>query len=154
MERFSWSINTGHMDISELCVISYNSRGFGTEKQEYCRYLLSDQFVGNKLPVLCNQENFIMRGNCYKIMKALSDYHVLIKPAVKESQDKGRAKNGMLLLYLLMWKIRSLIFLLHFGGSKLLFLNVKTPSYSSSIHTFPWTKEMAMLSMLENFLKL
>ena len=56
---------------------------------------MSNQFVGNKTPVLCNQENFIMRGNCYKIVKALEGYHVIIKPAVKDSHDKGRAKNGM-----------------------------------------------------------
>ena len=28
-------------------------------------------------------------------MKALKGFHVLIKPAVKETQDRGRAKNGM-----------------------------------------------------------
>ena len=56
---------------------------------------MSNQFVGNKTPVLCNQENVIMRGNCYKIVKALEGYHVIIKPAVKDSHDKGRAKNGM-----------------------------------------------------------
>ena len=73
----------------------YNSRGFGTNKQEYCKYLLSNQFVGDKIPVLCNQEHFLMRGNCYKIMQSLTGYYVLIKPAITETHDKGRAKNGM-----------------------------------------------------------
>ena len=95
MEKSFWLINPGHGVNTELCVISYKSRGFATEKQEYCKYLLSNQFVGDRTPILCNQEHFIMRGNCYKIMKALEGFHVLIKPAIKETQDKGRAKNGM-----------------------------------------------------------
>ena len=89
MEKFLSLINFSHGGMRELCVISYNSRGFGMEKQEYCRYLMSSAFVGNKTPILCNQENFIMRGNCYKINQALLGYHVFVKPAVKETQDKG-----------------------------------------------------------------
>ena len=80
---------------NKLCVISYNSRGFSQEKYAFCNYLLSSEFCGPNVPVLCNQENFILRGNAYKIKQALSDHHILIKPAVKETTDKGRAKNGM-----------------------------------------------------------
>ena len=95
MERFSLLINPALRQNTEVCVISYNTRGFGIEKQEYCKYLLSNQFVGNKTPILCIQEHFIMRSNSYKIIRALEGFHLLIKPAVKQTQDKGRAKNGM-----------------------------------------------------------
>ena len=49
---------------------------------------------GNKLPILCNQENFIIRGNSYLIEKALSNCHIVFKPSVKEHIE-GRPKNGM-----------------------------------------------------------
>ena len=88
-------INTSQDDISRACFISYNSRGFGSSKQEFCKFLLSDSFSGDKTPILCNQEHFIMKGNCYKIMQALTGFHLIIKPAVKVSHENGRAKNGM-----------------------------------------------------------
>ena len=48
------------------------------------------------MPILCNQENFILRGNAYKIKNALPDLHTIIKPAVVSSFDgAGRPKNGM-----------------------------------------------------------
>ena len=51
--------------------------------------------VGNRIPILCNQENVILRGNSYKINQSLPGFYCLINPAVKETHDKGRAKNGM-----------------------------------------------------------
>ena len=80
---------------------------------------MSNQFVGNKTPVLCNQENFIMRGNCYKIVKALEGYHVIIKPAVKDSHDKGRAKTACLLPFQVLFKIKLVMFLQYIGEYKL-----------------------------------
>ena len=59
------------------------------------KYLVSREVVGDKLPILCNQENFILRDNSYKIANIFPDSQVLINPAVKTSQDKGRPKNGM-----------------------------------------------------------
>ena len=41
----------------EVCVISYNSRGFNEFHQDFLRTLASDHVVGNKLPIICNQEN-------------------------------------------------------------------------------------------------
>ena len=64
-------------------------------KQEFCRLLMSVQMVGNSIPLLCNQENFILRANSYKINKALPGYHAIIKPAVKNNLDNGRPRNGM-----------------------------------------------------------
>ena len=96
MEKFLCLINSSSLDI---CVISYNSRGFGIEKQEFCKYLVSEQFSGNRIPILCNQENFTLKGNCYKILKSIPGFSFIIKPAVKQAQDKGRAKNGMFIAF-------------------------------------------------------
>ena len=95
MEMSFTRINAGNVDNKDICFISYNSRGFGSMKQSYCRTLISGQTVGNKIPILCNQENFILRGNSYKISQALPGFHLIINPAIKETHDKGRAKNGM-----------------------------------------------------------
>ena len=83
------------MTNSKLCCISYNSRGCSEIKTTFMKYLVSRQVVGDKLPILCNQENFILRDNSYKIANIFPDFQVLINPAVKTSQDKGRPKNGM-----------------------------------------------------------
>ena len=87
-------INAG-LKKTELCILSYNSRGFGKLKQEYCRQLSSYAVVGNKIPILCNQEHFILRSNSYKISQALPNSHIIVKPAVKECHTKGRARGGL-----------------------------------------------------------
>ena len=76
-------------------MVSYNSRGFSKHKEDICKFLLSPYVNGNKYAILCNQENFILKGNSYKIRKALPGFMTIIKPAVKNSHDKGRPKGGM-----------------------------------------------------------
>ena len=78
-----------------LCVLSYNSRGFCRIKQEFCNVLTSFQTIGNSIPILCNQENFVLRANSYKITNALPNFYTVIKPAVKQCLNNGRPKNGM-----------------------------------------------------------
>ena len=78
-----------------MCLISYNSHGFSNHKEDVCRFLLSPYVNGNKPTILCNQENFILKGNSYKIRKALPGYLTIVKPAVKNSHDRGRPKGGM-----------------------------------------------------------
>ena len=95
MEMLFTIINGGHTDNKDICVISYNSRGFSAMKKDYCQLLVSANTVGNKIPILCNQEKFVLRGNRYKINQSLPGFHCIINPAVKVSHDKGRAKNGM-----------------------------------------------------------
>ena len=97
MEMSSLRINSSSSDYP-LCILSYNSRGFGSDKQEFCKYLMSSSCVGDKLPILCNQENFILKGNSYKVRQAFPGFFPLIKPAVKESYNNGRPKNGMFIL--------------------------------------------------------
>ena len=92
-------INAGNKENSSLCVFSYNSRGYGKSKQDFCNYLVSQNVAGNKIPILCNQENFILRGNSYKISRSIPGFQFIINPAVKETQDKGRARNGMFIAF-------------------------------------------------------
>ena len=73
-------------------IYSYNSRGFDLIKQKICKELMD---VKNKIiPIVCNQENFVLEGNAHIIRKALEGFHVYIKPATKDKFD-GRPKNGM-----------------------------------------------------------
>ena len=44
----------------ETCIISYNSRGFSSTTESFIRHLVSPSIVGNKIPILCNQENFVL----------------------------------------------------------------------------------------------
>ena len=83
------------MTNKQVCIFSYNSRGFNQMHQEFMKTLLSDQISGDKLPILCNQENFILRGNAYKIVQAFPGYHIFINPAVKTNLDTGRPRGGM-----------------------------------------------------------
>ena len=73
------------------CIFSYNSRGLNITKQDAIQTLLS--ISGNSLPIICNQENFLLEANEYKIRQCLPD-HILFKPAIKEGLN-GRPKNGM-----------------------------------------------------------
>ena len=80
---------------SKLFVMSYNSRGFGVQKQMMCKFLTSESVVRDKIPILCNQENFMLKSNSYKICQTLQGFHVFVKPAVKNSHDRGRPKGGL-----------------------------------------------------------
>ena len=50
--------------------------------------------AGDKIPIICNQENFILNENSYRVNQTLPDFHVFFNPAVKK-WIQGRAKNGM-----------------------------------------------------------
>ena len=75
--------------------LSYNSRGFSEQKQDFCKTLISESIIGNREAFICNQENFLQRGSSYKITRTFPNHHCIINPAVKSNHDKGRAKNGM-----------------------------------------------------------
>ena len=81
-------------DTGKVCIFSWNSRGFSQEKQNFAKQLVST-LVGNKTPILCNQENVLLRENTYKICQTLPQFQVFVKPAVKNSHNTGRPKNGM-----------------------------------------------------------
>ena len=57
--------------------------------------LVSPEIVGEKIPILCNQENFILKANSYKLFQAIPGFQFFINPAIKPLQDRGRPSNGM-----------------------------------------------------------
>ena len=89
---FNSQSNLFNSNEKNIRIYSYNSRGFDLVKQKFCRDLLC--IDNNVIPILCNQENFTLKGNCYIIRKALPDCHIMIKPASKDCLE-GRPKNGM-----------------------------------------------------------
>ena len=82
-----------------VCFLSYNSRGFSSIKRNFMKYLISQEVIGSKLPILCGQEICILRENSYKITQAFPGFQVQVNPAVKTSHEKGRPKNGMFIAY-------------------------------------------------------
>lgn len=79
----------------KLRILSYNSRGFDSIKQKFCQNLLRENGTDDqKISILCNQENFVLRGNKFKINQALPNHHIIFKSAVKNNLD-GRPRNGM-----------------------------------------------------------
>ena len=75
---------------SIINIYSYNSRGFNADEQERCRNLLNAN--NDQLPILCNQENFLLKSNGHIIEQ--SHIHIIFKPATKVFLN-GRPKNGM-----------------------------------------------------------
>ena len=68
-------------------------------KKTFVNYLSSREVIGSKIPIVCSQETFILRENSYKLTQALPDFQFIINPAVKNSHDKGRPKNGMYIAF-------------------------------------------------------
>ena len=69
-----------------------NHRGFHDGNQLICKELLT--IAGNKIPIICNQENFLLKANKFKVEQCLPDYHIYFIPANKEKLT-GRPSNGM-----------------------------------------------------------
>ena len=85
MSNFTYTYNN-------ICLYSFNSRGFGDDKQIICKILTTKN--NSNLPILCNQENVLLLNNRYKIKQCLPDIHIYVKPAVMDSLY-GRPRNGM-----------------------------------------------------------
>ena len=77
----------------EICFYSFNSRGFHEDKQDICKILTLKN--DSNLPILCNQENFLLQNNCYKVRQCFTDSQIFFKRVVMES-TYGRPKNGLL----------------------------------------------------------
>ena len=87
-------INAG-LGETEFCVISFKSRGFNSVTRDFINKLSSKEIIGNKEAIICNQENFLLRANAYKINQTLPGYYTMFKPAEKSSLCRGRAKGGL-----------------------------------------------------------
>ena len=91
--------NTNFTKNDTVCVLSYNSRGFSDIKADFIKLLVSDTVTGNKIPFLCNQENFLLKDNSYKIKQAIPDFQLVINPAIKKDLNHGRPSNGMFIAF-------------------------------------------------------
>ena len=130
--------------VDNICIFSYNSRGFNLEKQKFCRYLLNTN--QDALSILCNQENFVLKSNGYIIRKSLPEFHVIFKPASKE-QLEGRPKNGIFIAVSKIFKknvkdvspnhprIQAII--LNTGNKKLMIINTYFPQDPKTIEYHP-----------------
>ena len=68
------------MDITNLKLISWNSRGFSEIKSKFISEYMTSETI------LCNQENFMLRQNAFKLSSPSSATHlVFVKPAIKEN---------------------------------------------------------------------
>ena len=75
----------------DLCIYSYNSRGFDSTKQDILKTLLS--ISGDSLPVI-TRTIFLLKANGFIIEKCLPHHHIFFRPATKNDLN-GRPKNGM-----------------------------------------------------------
>ena len=142
-----------------ICVYSYNSRGFAKEKQDLCKLLMCTS--GSSYPVLCNQENFVLRGNGYQIKKCLPEAHVVIKEAVKTTHDDGRPKNGMFIAVPIElkesvedvspnhWRVQAV--LLHTKDNIIMVINSYFPT-DPKVSDFDSSELMTVLSTIQDLL--
>ena len=92
---------------------------------------------GSSIPIICNQENFLLKSNTWKINNTLPGFRIFVKPAVKVNEDFGRPKNGMFIAIPQNlnidiedvspdnWRIQALV--LKFPNIKLLLVNSYLP---------------------------
>ena len=79
----------------QFCIVSWNSRGSSESKLQFMKKLVSPEVVGKNTPILCNQDNFILKANLYKLYQAIPGFQFFVNPAIKNVQDRGRPSNGM-----------------------------------------------------------
>ena len=78
--------------LTNLNIFSYNSRGFDKIKQSFCQELIHRE--DPNCSIICNQENFILKGNEHLIQQSLPEHHLSFKQA-KKDHFNGRPDNGM-----------------------------------------------------------
>ena len=108
-----------------FCIFSYNSRGFGEEKKDLCRTLMMAS--ENYLPTLCNQENFLLNDNRYKVQQCLLNSRIFFKKPEKDGLHNGRAKNGMFITIPMEFK-----------------------EFAKEVNTFNWRTQALTLTFPEN----
>ena len=79
----------------QLCIVLWIFRGSSESKLMFMNKLVSSEVVGGKVPILCNQDNFILKLNPYKLFQAIPGFQFFVNPAVKNIPDRGRTANGM-----------------------------------------------------------
>ena len=142
-----------------VCIFSYNSRGFSEEKQDICKLLFAK--TEKYYPIVCNQENFILKGNNFKVGQCLSEAHVIFKAAVKDSLQ-GRPKNGMFIAIpreikeMVLdvspphWRVQAVV--LSTTNNKILIINTYFPT-DPRIEDFDNTELLSTLAAIESVMK-
>ena len=142
----------------KLCIFSYNSRGFGIDKQDILKVLAVTD--GKSIPIICNQENFLLRNNSYKVKQCLTDSHIYFKSAEMDSVA-GRPKNGMFIAVPLTlketikdvspnhWRIQAVV--VSGGNSKILIINTYFPT-DPRINDFDTSDLMSTLDAINETL--
>ncbi|MDP7404169.1 MAG: hypothetical protein QF782_01885, partial [Porticoccaceae bacterium] len=117
---------------------------------------------GNTYPIVCNQENFVLRANSYKIKNCLSGTHVMVKGAVKNSLDNGRPKNGMFIAVPAEikesvrdispdnWRVQAAI--VYTKGNNILIVNTYFPT-DPQVSDFDPAELLTTLSSIQDLLK-
>ena len=67
-------------DSSRICFLSWNSRGSSDQKLNLMYNLVQPDIIGDCIPILCNQENFLLKPNVYKLLQTLPEFHFFINP--------------------------------------------------------------------------
>ena len=67
------------MMLYKISIFSYNSRGFSANSAIVCNILSS--LYNDRIPIILNHENFILKGNSYKISEALPGSNIIFKLA-------------------------------------------------------------------------
>ena len=82
----------------EVCLYSYNSRGSSDLKLKFMQDLID--LSGNKIPIFCIQEHFLLINNLKKVSNYFSTSSVISKPAFKnfEVQNRGRPRGGLAII--------------------------------------------------------
>ena len=140
-----------------LCLISYNSRGFGDSKREFVKSLTC---LTGCQTIIFNQENFLLKSNGYIAKKALPEHRVFFKPASKEGLE-GRPKNGMFVAVPLRFKdeaeevpvtsTRLQCVILKVGSCRLLLINSYFPNDPRT--DFDETELVTLLKEIETIIK-
>jgi hypothetical protein len=95
---------------------------------------------GNKLPIFCIQEHFLLRNNLKKLSNYFKKSAVLAKPATKDFnvQNKGRPKGGLAIIVpkslrksikligSKSWRIQPIV--IDMNGKRLLIINCYFPT--------------------------
>lgn len=150
--------NNNSITRNSICIFSYNTRGFSEDKQDVCRSLMIK--TESYFPILCNQENFLLRNNKFKIKQCLPDAHIIFKTAVKDSLE-GRPKNGMFIAipeeikeYVdnvspSHWRVQAIVITTH--NNKILLINSYFPTDPKTIE-FDTGDLLSTLSAIDNIL--
>ena len=152
------AMNTYTKDKDGICIFSYNSRGFTDDKQDVCKLLFAD--IENYYPILCNQENFLLKGNNYKVKQSLPNARVIFKEAMKDSFE-GSPKNGMFMAIPLEikelvrdvspphWRVQAIV--LSSPANKVLIINSYFPT-DPKVGDFDTTDLFSTLAAIEGVL--